>query len=144
MKFKLEKENKIFILSIVVAIVLASLLSLIPIWQLVILAGIAAGVLNETMKKGTLSGAAGVFIFWLIYMVHGMVTRNTYALLDLFGALIIGSGYGWLLFILILLLGTLFGALGGAIGNGGRILIKPRFIEWVSKNRGVDQPIENK
>jgi len=143
MKIELEKENKIFILSIVVAIVLTSLLSLIPIWQLVILAGITAGVLNETMKKGTLSGAAGVFIFWLIYTVHGMITKNTYTLLDQFGALIISPGFGWLLLILILLLGTLFGALGGAIGSGAMILIKPRFIKWISKNRDVDQPLES-
>ena len=51
MKISLEKDNQFFILSVIVAIVLTSLLSLIPIWQLVILAGIAAGLLNKTMKR---------------------------------------------------------------------------------------------
>ncbi|MFW9875765.1 MAG: hypothetical protein ACFFG0_21895 [Candidatus Thorarchaeota archaeon] len=143
MKIKLDKENQIFILSIVVAIIFASLLSLIPIWQLIILAGIAAGIFNKTMKKGTLSGAAGVLIFWIIYTVHGIITKNTYILLDQFGALIIGPGFGWLLLILILLLGTLFGALGGAIGSGAMILIKPRFMKWISKNRDIEQTLKN-
>jgi hypothetical protein len=144
MKIKLEKENQIFILSIFIAVVLASLLSLIPVWQLVIIAGIAAGVLNRSMKRGTLSGAAGVLIFWAIYMVHGMITKNTYTLLDQFGALIIGPGFGWLLVLLILLLGTLFGALGGAIGSGTMILIKPRLTKYISQVKEVDQPNKGK
>ncbi|UCC18753.1 MAG: hypothetical protein JSV62_11680 [Promethearchaeota archaeon] len=144
MKINLDREMQIFILSIIVALVLASLLILIPIWQLIILAGIGAGILNKTMKKGTLSGAIGVFIYWLIYTIHGMITKNTYVLLDQFGALIIGPGFGWLLLILILLLGTLFGALGGAIGSGAMILIKPRFKKWVSKNRDIVQTLDNK
>ena len=89
MKISLEKENQFFIISIIVAVVATSLFSLIPIWQLVILAGIAAGLLNETMKKGTLSGAAGVFIFWTIYVIHGIIAKNTYELLDQFGDLLI-------------------------------------------------------
>jgi hypothetical protein len=138
MKIKLEKEHQIFILSIIIATILSSLLSLIQIWQLVILAGIVAGILNKTMKMGTLSGAMGVLIFWTIYVIHGMITRNTYTLLDQFGALIIDSGFGWLLVILILLLGTLFGALGGAIGTGMMILIKPRISGLITRKKGID------
>ncbi|MFW9827853.1 MAG: hypothetical protein ACFFEY_09690 [Candidatus Thorarchaeota archaeon] len=143
MKMNIKKENQIFVLSIIISTVIASLLSLIPIWQLVILAGIAAGVINKKIRRGTLSGAAGVLIFWTIYVIHGMITRNTYTLLDRFGALIIGSGFGWLLLILILLLGILFGALGGAIGSGAMILIRPRFSEFLSQKRNSEKQIDN-
>ena len=51
-------------------------------------------------------------------MVINIVDNNTYLILDQMGALIIGEGLGWLIFILILLCGRLFGALGGAIGSG--------------------------
>ena len=105
MKMALEKENRFFILSIIVAVVLSSLLSLIPIWQLVILAGIAAGLLNKTMRKGTLSGGAGVLIFWTIYVAHGIITKNSYKLLDQFGALLFSrNGFLKDLFLLLLLL----------------------------------------
>jgi hypothetical protein len=143
MKLNIKKENQIFILSIIVSTILASLLSLIPIWQLIILAGIAAGVLNNKIRRGTLSGAAGVLIFWTIYIIHGMITRNTYTLLDQFGALLIGPGFGWLLVVLVLLLGTLFGALGGAIGSGAMILVKPRFSEFLSQKRKSDKQGDN-
>lgn len=143
MKMNIKKENQIFILSTIISTLFASLLSLIPIWQLIILAGIAAGVINKKIRRGTLSGAAGVLIFWIIYLIHGMITRNTYTLLDQFGALIIGSGFGWLLLILILLLGTLFGALGGAIGSGAMILIRPRFLEFLSQKRNSEKQIDN-
>ncbi len=143
MKMNIKKENQIFILSTIISTLFASLLSLIPIWQLIILAGIAAGVINKKIRRGTLSGAAGVLLFWTIYVIHGMITRNTYTLLDQFGALIIGSGFGWLLLILILLLGTLFGALGGAIGSGAMILIRPRFLEFLSQKRNSEKQIDN-
>jgi hypothetical protein len=142
MKIKIEKENQIFILSTIISTVVASFLSLIPVWQLIILAGIAAGVLNKKIRRGTLSGAAGILLFWIIYVIHGMITNNTYTLLDQFGALIIGSGFGWLLLLLILLLGTLFGALGGAIGSGAMILIRPRFSEFLSHKRNSEKQID--
>lgn len=119
----IEKE-KYFLLSILVGAVLAGILSLIPLWHLVLIAGILAGLLNRTMKKGTLSGAAGVCVCWLIIMIYGMVTINAYTLMDQFGALLIGPGFGWLIFIIVLLVGTLFGALGGAIGSAVMIIIK--------------------
>jgi len=97
---------------------------IVALFVVVLIAGIVAGLLNRTMKKGTLSGAAGVCVCWLIIMIYGMVTINAYTLMDQFGALLIGSGFGWLIFIIVLLVGTLFGALGGAIGSGVMIIIK--------------------
>jgi len=119
----IEKE-KYFLLSILVGAVLAGILSLIPVWHLILIAGIVAGLFNRTMKRGTLSGAAGVCVCWLIIMLYGMVAMNAYTLMDQFGALLIGAGFGWLIFIIVLLVGTLFGALGGAIGSAIMIFYK--------------------
>jgi hypothetical protein len=119
---KIEDRN--FLMSIFIAILLAGILSLIPLWQLVIIAGIFAGFLNKSMKRGTLSGAIGVFIFWLIFIVFHIVAINAYSLLDQFGALLISTGFGWLILIIILLVGTLLGALGGTIGSGLLMLLK--------------------
>lgn len=122
----MEIEDKFFFLSILFAVCIAYLVSLTSIWQLIIIAGIGAGILNKKMWKGTISGAIGVFLYYLIYALVGIISRNAYSLLDQFGALIVGAGFGWLIFLIILLVGTLFGALGGAIGSALYILIKPR------------------
>ena len=118
-------EDKFFFLSILFAVCIAYLVSLTSIWQLIIIAGIGAGILNKKMWKGTISGAIGVFLYYLIYALIGMIARNAYSLLDQFGAIVVGAGFGWLILLIILLVGTLFGALGGAIGNGLLVLIKP-------------------
>jgi hypothetical protein len=118
------ENEKYFLISILIGAVIAGILSLIPIWHLVLIAGIAAGLFNRTMKKGTLAGGAGVCIWWLIYMIYGMVAIGAYSLMDQFGALLIGSGFGWLIFLIILLVGTLIGALGGSIGSAIMISIK--------------------
>jgi hypothetical protein len=94
------------------------LITLIPVWQLVIIPGIIAGFLNKTMKYSILSGAIGVATAWLIYILFGIITRNVLIILDQFGALILGDGFGWLLLLLIMLFSVIFGALGGGIGNG--------------------------
>ncbi|TFG29890.1 MAG: hypothetical protein EU532_02190 [Promethearchaeota archaeon] len=73
------------------------------------------------------SGALGILIIWVIYMIYAILTRNAFANLDQFAGLIFGSlGFGWLLFAVILLFGLLFGALGGAIGSGISMLVKLR------------------
>lgn len=117
-------SNKWFLLSILVGIIAAFLLCFVPFWYLVIIAGILSGLFNRTMTKGIISGLIAVTIGWLIYMIIGIIINNTYMLLNQFSALIIGDGFGWLMFLLILLIGALFGALGGAVGSGIMILIK--------------------
>ena len=46
--------------------------------------------------------------------------------MDQFGGLLIDAGFGWLIMILIISLGALFGALGGGIGSGVMLLIRER------------------
>jgi hypothetical protein len=120
----MEIENKKFYISTVIVLCLTMLLTLIPVWQLVIMPGIIAGMLNKSLKRGILSGFSGVIFSWGIYIIVGMFTRNVYFLLDQFGELIFGRASGWIFLILIILLAGIFGAIGGGIGNGLTAVIK--------------------
>jgi len=116
-------ENRKFYISTIVVLCLTMLLTLIPVWQLVIIPGILAGMLNKSLKRGILSGFSGVTLSWGIYVIVGVFSRNVYFLLDQFGELIFGGGSGWIFLILIILLAAIFGAIGGGIGNGIMTLI---------------------
>jgi len=120
----MEIERRTFFISVVVVLCLTMLLTLVPVWPLVVIPGIIAGMLNKSLKHGVLSGFIGVTLSWGIYVLVGVITRNAYIILDQFGALIFGEGFGWLILILIILLAALFGAMGGGIGNGFMTLIK--------------------
>lgn len=119
----MEIEKRTFFISLVVVLCLTMLLTLVPVWQLVIIPGIIAGMFNKSLKCGVLSGFIGVTLSWGIYVLVGVITRNTYIILDQFGALIFGEGFGLLILILIILLAAIFGAIGGGIGNGFMTLI---------------------
>jgi hypothetical protein len=122
----MEFSDKInFLKSISIAAIITFLLTFLEIWQLIIIPGIVAGIISKKkMKYGIFSGAIGVLIVWLIYILYAMETRNAYINLDQFAAIIIGDfGYGYMILLLILLFGILFGALGGAIGSSIRMLI---------------------
>ncbi|NVM17793.1 MAG: hypothetical protein HWN80_08755 [Candidatus Lokiarchaeota archaeon] len=120
----MEVENRNFYISVIVVLCLSMLLTLIPIWQLIIIPGIIAGILNKSLKRGVLSGFLGVTLSWGLYILVGMFTRNVYFMLDQLGGLIFGEGFGWIFVLLILLLAAIFGAVGGGIGNGFMALIK--------------------
>lgn len=119
----MEIERRTFFISVVVVLCLTMLLTLVPVWQLVIIPGIIAGMLNKSLKYGVLSGLIGVTLSWGIYVLVGVITRNAYIILDQFGALIFGEGFGWLILTLIILLAAIFGAMGAGIGNGFMNLI---------------------
>ncbi len=120
----METENRKFYISIIVVLCLTMLLTLIPVWQLVIIPGIIAGMLNKSLKRGILSGFSGVTLSWGIYVIVGVFTRNVYLMLDQLGELIFGGDSGWIFLILIILLAAIFGAIGGGIGNGLMAVIK--------------------
>ncbi len=120
-------ENRKFYISLIIVLCLTIVLTLIPVWQLVIIPGIIAGMLNKSLKRGILSGFSGVTLSWGIYILVGLFTRNVYFLLDQFGELIFGGGSGWIFLMLIMLLAAIFGAIGGGIGNGIMALINIYF-----------------
>ncbi len=134
-----------FLIAILFSAIIAFFLTFVAIWQLIIIPGLVAGVFNKKMKKGIYSGAIGISIIWFIYMVYAILTRNAYANLDQFAGLIFGSlGFGWVLFVVILLFGILFGALGGAIGSGITMLIKLRSAVDSKDNLESKKSVEDK
>lgn len=130
MEIKVEDRN--LILGILVAGLLAWALSYTIIWQLVIIAGLAGGLLNTSFRRGSLSGTIGIGLSWLGMMIYDLVASNTYILLEQFGGLLGLDEMGYIIFIVILLIGIIFGALGGAIGGSLRMLISE--IVAVKKN----------
>ncbi len=128
-KVKVEPETRNFLISFVLTAIITFILTYVPIWQLIIIPGIIGGLFNKTMRRGIYSAALGVSIVWIFYMVYKMAEFNAFTNLDQFAFLIFGDlGYGWVIFILILLIGILLGALGGAIGSGIMILIGPKLL----------------
>ncbi len=126
-EIKIGPETRTFIISILFTMLITYILTFIYVWQLIIIPGILAGVFNKTIRRGIYSGALGVSIIWVIFMIYRIIEQNAYINLDQFAGLIFGGlGYGWVIFVLISLFGVLFGALGGAIGSSISILVKLR------------------
>ncbi|MBY9002756.1 MAG: hypothetical protein KGD73_02185 [Candidatus Lokiarchaeota archaeon] len=134
----MEIERRTFFISVIVVLCLTMLLTLGPMWQLVIIPGIIAGMLNKSLKYGVLSGFIGVTLSWGIYVLVGVITRNASIMLDQIGALIFGEGFGWLILILIIFLAAIFGIMGGGIGNGLMTLIN----SYLEKHPSRDQNSE--
>ena len=109
------------------------LLTLIPVWQLVIIPGIIAGFFNKRLRYALLSGLAGVTLSWTLYMITALATRNTYAILDQIGTLMIGPGFGWLIVLIVLIIGILLGTFGGGLGYSLSILLKPYLVQRIRK-----------
>ena len=119
----MKSENQDLIIGIITSFVIASIFSMIPVWQLIIIPGIIAGVLNTTIKRAALASGIGTLITWSLYVISGVILNNVDLILDQFGALIIGPGYGGLFIFLILLMSLAFGALGGALGYYSKTVI---------------------
>ncbi len=141
-KVNVNPETRNFLISFVLTAIITFILTYIPIWQLIIIPGIIGGLFNKTMRRGIYSAVLGVSIVWIFYMVYKMSVNGAYTNLDQFAGLIFGDlGYGWVIFVLILLLGILLGALGGAIGSGIMILVGPRYLPkyFESNNSEVNE-----
>ncbi len=119
----MKSENQDLIIGIITSFVIASIFSMIPVWQLIIIPGIIAGVLNTTIKRAALASGIGTLLAWSLYVISGVILNNVDLILDQFGALIIGPGYGGLFIFLILLMSLAFGALGGALGYYSKTVI---------------------
>ncbi|TFF83888.1 MAG: hypothetical protein EU552_02295 [Promethearchaeota archaeon] len=130
---EIETTYKYFIYTTIFVICLTMLLTLVPVWQLVIIPCIVAGFFNKQLRYAILSGLTGITISWLIYIIVAFATRNTYAILDQVGALMVGTGFGGLILLIIVVIGLLMGALGGGLGYSISILLKPYLDQKIRK-----------
>ena len=112
----MKSENEELFIGISVSFIIASIISLIPVWQLIIIPGVIVGALSKTLKKASFTSGIGTLMAWSLYTVSGLALKNTYLIFDQFGALIIGFGYGWVFVLIILLMGLAFVIIGGALG----------------------------
>lgn len=112
----MKSENEELFIGISVSFIIASIISLIPVWQLIIIPGVIVGALSKTLKRASFTSGIGTLMAWSLYTVSGLALKNTYLIFDQFGALIIGFGYGWVFVLIILLMGLAFGIIGGALG----------------------------
>ena len=113
----MKQDAKILIFSSLFGACLTMLLTLIPIWQLVIISPILTGTLNQRMRYSIFAGINSILISWIIYITIRLIFGNVYTMLDQLGSLIFEAGYAWIFLIIILLSGVIFGAFGGALGN---------------------------
>ena len=129
----MEAKHKNLILffgGIVLSGLLAWILSFTGIWQLVLIAGFAAGVLNYSMGHGCLSGGIGVLAGWGGIMLYNILVNNTTVLFTTFGGITtllhLPALDAWIFYVIILVSAFLFGILGGALGGGLIRLIVPK------------------
>lgn len=114
---KLQRQRRNFVLSVLLVIAVTIILLFIPVWQLILIPGILAGLINKDTKRSIYSVIFSVSIVWCAFMVVNFYTKNAYQLLDQFAGFIFGSlGFGYVIFIIILLMGNIFGILGAVIG----------------------------
>lgn len=107
---------------VILTATLAFLFALTPLWQLTVVAALIGGFFCTTMKRGAFTGIIGVGSAWFLYVLMTPI----HMLLNQFGALVLGSqGMGWLVLLIIFLVGGLFGFLGGSMGAGIRLLAFP-------------------
>jgi len=103
-----------FLSGTVIALVLGLLFQLSPsYWQLAILAGFAAGLVVKGWLRGFAVGFAGILVSWIVYVAYAWVMFPTPRLFSALGE-IVGIP-GPILVVLVMLIGSLFGGLGGAI-----------------------------
>ena len=97
--------------------IVAGLLTLFPVWQLVILAGILGGLLASKRKIAFLAGFLGTIIAWGMYFLIMQIRFGTGVIPLQFSMLIFGNesfgSFFWLIFSLI---GGLIGGSAGWVG----------------------------
>ncbi|MFX0000340.1 MAG: hypothetical protein ACFE9Q_09340 [Candidatus Hodarchaeota archaeon] len=132
----MKSKNEDFLIGIITAFLFASIITMLPVWQLIIIPGIIAGLLNKTMRRAALAGGIGTLMAWSLYMISGLILKNVYLIFNQFGALILGAGFGWLLIIIVFLMGFVFGVLGGVLGYLLNIVVIVNIRTTIERNSG--------
>ncbi|MFX1563265.1 MAG: hypothetical protein ACFFDP_08150 [Promethearchaeota archaeon] len=118
-----ERYNmvKTFLLILVLTILLLYLLG----WPGCILAAAIGGFFTRSFTRAALTGFLAGLIAWLIPIAI-LLPLGGLAVLDLFGAIAGLEGMGFILAIIILLIGGLLGLVGSLLGNAVFSLFEDR------------------
>lgn len=114
---KLQRQKRNFFLSLLIVSAISIILLFISVWQLILIPGFVAGLINKEVKRSVYSAILSIVVVWAIFMISSFYTKDTYILIDQFAGFIFGGlGFGWVIIIIIFLMGIIFGSLGAAIG----------------------------
>lgn len=106
-----------------IALVLGILFQFFPnYWQLIILAGLIAGLIVKRWLRGFVAGFLGVLLSWIIYVAYFWVISPAPQLISTLGDIVGISGL--LLICLVVLVASLFGGLGAVIGVALQAMIR--------------------
>jgi len=83
-------------------------------WQLIIFAGLVPGLIVKSLPRGFVSGFLGVLFSWVVYVAYLWIVSPVVQVISTLGD-IVGLP-GPLLVGLAMLVASLFGGLGAAIG----------------------------
>ena len=112
------------VFGIIIGLALAFGFAYTPVWPLAIIAALISGLFYKKMWHGCLIGLASVGIAWSTYAILALNTTRVSILMEQLGQVIIGSAnIGWVLVLIVVLVGFILGALGGSLGSGIRKII---------------------
>lgn len=113
------------LLGIIVTFFASYLVILASLWQLTILAAVVGGIFTKKTRIGALIGSAGIGLSWLVYVLMKVMTSQIVELFNQVGIIIVGSdGFGPVFIGIVILLGFVFGLLGGYLGSSIRVLFE--------------------
>ena len=84
-----------------------------------------SGLFATRIRLGALYGSLTIFLTYLILLVFIFLTSPALDILNIFIGIVGLSGMGWLVAIIILILGLLIGATGGYLGG-----TVSQFVPW--------------
>ena len=100
---------------VLIALALGIVFQFLPnYWQLIIFAGLVPGLIVKSLPRGFVSGFLGVLFSWIVYVAYLWIVSPVAQVISTLGD-IVGLP-GPLLVGLAVLVASLFGGLGGAIG----------------------------
>jgi hypothetical protein len=93
-------------------------------WQLIVVAGLAAGLVSKTWLKAFAAGFVGVLLSWIVYIAYAWAVSPASEMISILGD-IVGIP-GLLLVALAVLVASIFGGLGSVITVALRRLLARR------------------
>lgn len=105
------------VLGIIVTYITATAFAFSKLWWFALIAGLLGGVFHKKSVKAVLYGGLTVALGWFTFVLIELIATNVNILLDQLGVFILGdTGMGTVLILIVVLVGFIFGMLGGYMG----------------------------